>query len=273
MRVHHINAGTMCPLVTDPMVCHCLVVETGDGLALVDTGIGLADVATLRRRMGWAFTTLVRPRPDPEETAVRRIEKLGFSAADVRHILVTHLDLDHAGGIPDFPQATVHAYRPEHDAAQARATYNERSRYRPAQWRDARWALHDVDGEGDGWLGFAAVKPIPGLDLALVPTIGHTRGHCAVAVRGDAGWLLHCGDAYFHAGEMRPEPRCPAVLRAFQRLMAVDDAARRHNQDRLRALVRDRGSEVRVFCAHDASELDAWTQAGVSAPPRAAANA
>ena len=57
MRIHHLNTGTMCPigqrLVNGTgsifrrarMVCHCLLVETHDGLALVDTGIGLGDIA------------------------------------------------------------------------------------------------------------------------------------------------------------------------------------------------------------------------------------
>jgi len=56
MRVHHLNTGTMCPigrrLVNGTgsifqrarMVCHCLLIETDDGLALVDTGIGLDDI-------------------------------------------------------------------------------------------------------------------------------------------------------------------------------------------------------------------------------------
>jgi glyoxylase-like metal-dependent hydrolase (beta-lactamase superfamily II) len=273
MRVHHINAGTMCPFVGDRMVCHCLVVETRDGLALVDSGIGLGDMAALRQRMGWGFTNVARPRADPDDTAVRRIERLGFHASDVRHILVTHLDLDHAGGIPDFPGATVHAYRPEHDAAHARATYNEKNRYRPHQLRGAKWALHEPDGQGDGWFGFAAVKPLLE-DLAIVPLVGHTRGHAAIAVRDDAGWMLHCGDAYFNAAEMDVEkPSCPLPLRLFQRVIAMDDAARRANQDRLRALVRDHGRQVRVFCAHDASELERETQAPVSAQPRAAASA
>ena len=57
MRIHHLNTGTMCPigqrLVNGTgslfhrarMVCHCLLVQTDDGLALVDTGIGLGDIA------------------------------------------------------------------------------------------------------------------------------------------------------------------------------------------------------------------------------------
>jgi hypothetical protein len=38
-------------------------------------------------------------------------------------------------------------------------------------------------------------------------------------------------------------------------MIAVDDAARRSNQDRLRALARDHAGEVAVFCAHDPVEF------------------
>ena len=42
------------------------------------------------------------------DTAVRRIEQLGSSTDDVRQILMTHCDPDHAGGLADFPNAKVH---------------------------------------------------------------------------------------------------------------------------------------------------------------------
>lgn len=264
MRVHHLSAGTMCPVLGRSinrearMVCHCLLVESEAGLVLVDSGIGLADVADPRARLGAVFTNVTRPRRDPDETAIRRIARMGFEPAEVRHIVVTHLDLDHAGGIPDFPGATVHCYRPEHEAAVARSTVGERHRYRPHQIAGARFELHAPDGEGDRWMGFAAVKPVAGLDLALVPLVGHTRGHAGIAVRADEGWLLHCGDAYFHEDEMDLDrPRCPWSLRAFQRLVAIDDEARRANQQRLRDLRGAHGAEVRLFSAHDPSEFAA----------------
>jgi glyoxylase-like metal-dependent hydrolase (beta-lactamase superfamily II) len=268
----------MCPILARSlnreakMVCHCLVIETGDGLVLVDSGMGVGDLTDPRGTLGALFATVTRPRPDPSEAALRQIERLGFRGADVRHIVVTHLDLDHAGGIPDFPEATVHCYRPERDAAFARATGNERNRYKPHQFSKARFAVHEPDGEGDRWMGFEAVKPLPlskDLDLAIVPLVGHTRGHAGIAVRGDSGWLLHCGDAYFHEAEMDvANPRCPVLLRAFQRLMAIDNEKRLQNQARLRELVKSHGAEVRLFSAHDPSEFAAL--AGV-APHRAAA--
>lgn len=254
----------MCPLFARSlnreakMVCHCLVLEVDDGLVLVDSGMGVGDLIDPRAALGALFTTVTRPRRDVADSAVRQIERFGFRAADVRHIVVTHLDLDHAGGIPDFPEATVHCYRPEHVAATARATANERNRYKPHQLGTARFALHEPDGQGDRWFGFEAVKPIPGLDVALVPLIGHTRGHAGVAVRADTGWLLHCGDAYFHEAEMDvANPRCPALLRGFQRVMAVDNEKRLQNQARLRELVMAHGAEVRLFSAHDPSEFAA----------------
>ena len=131
MRVHHLNTGTMCPigrrLVNGTgsifqrarMVCHCLLIETNDGLALVDTGIGLDDIAN-PPRLGPKWVRQTTPRLDPAETAVRQVEALGYSKSDVRHLLLTHLDRDHAGGIPDFPNAKVHVHRREHDMAVTR---------------------------------------------------------------------------------------------------------------------------------------------------------
>lgn len=70
-----------------------------------------------KSRLDRNFVTLNRPRLEPAITAIRQIEALGFSPADVRHILLTHMDVDHTGGIADFPAAKVHVYAKEHAAA------------------------------------------------------------------------------------------------------------------------------------------------------------
>jgi hypothetical protein len=56
VRVHHLDAGTMHPPGPD-VVCHVLLVEGPDGLVLVDTGFGLADVAAPARRLGRCATS------------------------------------------------------------------------------------------------------------------------------------------------------------------------------------------------------------------------
>ncbi|WP_197673995.1 MBL fold metallo-hydrolase [Micromonospora narathiwatensis] len=62
-------------------------------------------------RLGQDFLACAQPDLDPHETAVRQIERLGHSPADVRHIVVTHLHRDHTGGLADFPAARVHPAR------------------------------------------------------------------------------------------------------------------------------------------------------------------
>lgn len=264
MKIHHLNCATMCPPVgpllnaQGKMVCHCLLIETGEGLVLVDTGLGTADVARPRERLGGLFCAVTRPAAQRHETALSQIEALGLSPKDVRHILVTHLDLDHAGGLPDFPEATVHVHEEEYRAAMW-PSLRERERYRKvhfAHW--PRWSRHRPGG-GERWMGFECVRDLPGLpkEILMVPLPGHTRGHCAIAARDESGWILHCGDAYFYEGEMDPAlRRCTPALDLFQRLVEIDPEARRGNQHRLRQLVRDKGAEVRVFCAHDPAEFD-----------------
>jgi glyoxylase-like metal-dependent hydrolase (beta-lactamase superfamily II) len=235
------------------MVAHCLLLERSDGLMLVDTGFGTGDLAN-PARLGRAFVAAFRPSLHPGETAQAQVAALGHAVEDVTDIVVTHLDLDHAGGLGDFPQARVHAFGAEVDAA-LHPSLREKARYLGAQWSHGpRWVRH---GEaGDDWFGFRGVTPL-GDDVVLVPLHGHTRGHCGVAVRGPGGWLLHAGDSYFHTSEKQTPPSPPAGLRAFQRLMAVDDGQRRDNQARLRELHAEHGSEVTIFCAHDAAEYAA----------------
>jgi glyoxylase-like metal-dependent hydrolase (beta-lactamase superfamily II) len=196
-------------------------------------------------------------------------KNLGFTAADVRHIVLTHLDFDHAGGIEDFPDATVHVVGAELDAARSQNGWLDRQRYRPRQWdRNINWQCYTPEGER--WFGFSCVRELVGMppEILVVLLAGHTLGHCGVAVRGPEGWLLHAGDAYFIRDEMALDGySCTPMLRAYQRLMAADNATRLLNQTRLRELKRVHGREIRLFCAHDAKELEELSSARLQAAP------
>lgn len=110
------------------LVCHVLLVETDrDGLILVDTGFGTRDVSA--RSLPWAFIAMAGAALDPAETAIARVRALGFDPRDVRHVVPTHLDLDHAGGLPDFPWATVHANARERGATRSPRSAGSRPRF------------------------------------------------------------------------------------------------------------------------------------------------
>ncbi len=161
MRVHHLNCGTMCPFAVSGQhfVCHVLLLETDAGLVLIDSGYGTGDIAH-PKRIG-PVRRFLRPTFDPIETAIAQLRKLGHDPADVRHIVLTHLDIDHCGALGDFPDAQVHVLADEYAAATKPPTLADRSRYFPAQWAHGpSWVLHRPDG--DSWEGLRCRPPDPG---------------------------------------------------------------------------------------------------------------
>ena len=271
MRIHHLNCISTCPLggrlmdgcspgilERGQLACHCLLVETDDALVLVDTGLGLRDVADPRGRLSRFFLFLVRPEFREQMTARRQVERLGFHPDDVRHIVLTHLDFDHAGGLDDFPHAAVHLMADERAYALQQKTWMDRQRFRPQQWSSReRWLTYQA-GVGSDWLGFAHVRDLHGLppELLLVPLPGHTFGHTGVALHVDGRWHLLAGDAYFYWREMEAHPHCTPGLRFYQWMLEKDRAARLHNQRRLRELRSDHAAEVELFCSHDVREFE-----------------
>jgi glyoxylase-like metal-dependent hydrolase (beta-lactamase superfamily II) len=272
-RVHHLNCISSCPLggalmdgrsktaIRGRLACHCLLVETSAGLVLVDTGFGLRDVERPRSRLSPFFLALVSPDLREEMTAIRQLERLGFDPRDVRHIVLTHLDFDHAGGLDDFPWANVHLLAREREAAVARRTPLDKARYRPQQWStQAAWRTYQPS-EGDAWLGFECVRQLEGLppDILLVPLIGHTHGHAGVAVRRKNDWLLLAGDAYFDHRELNlNRPRCTPGLRFYQWMLEKDRAQRLGNQQRLRDLKRAHveTGDLMITSSHDPVDFE-----------------
>lgn len=272
MRIHHLNCGCMCPLggalydgfskgIKAHLVCHCLLIETdGQGLILVDTGFGRDDVRRADQRIAGFFRLMNNIQYKHALTALSQIESMGYSARDVRHIILTHLDFDHAGGLSDFPWAKIHLMQQEIDTARSRHSWLARSRYRPAQWQGASgWTGYQAQGER--WFGFDCVSALDGLppEILLIPLAGHTTGHAGIAVNTPEGWLLHGGDAWFYRSEMQGEQRhCTPGLRFYQWLMSADNRARQLNQQRLRELACSAPADVTLFCSHDARELAAF---------------
>lgn len=196
--IHVLNYADLKPYV--PPIkgarIHGLLVETNQGPVLVDTGFGLRDYASPSGLVDW-FMASMRVRRDPADTAVRQVAALGYDPEDVRHIVMTHLHIDHAGGLPDFPWVQVHVHTLEYEAAMRRKGFIGKF-YRPEHWAHGpKWVCHKAGGEQ--WFGFEAFPVLEGLapEIWMVPLFGHSAGHCGVAVKKEDGWLLHAGDSTY----------------------------------------------------------------------------
>jgi|SRR5215813_1124406 len=269
MRVHHLNAATLCPMGARfvngrggffqraRLICHVLVAETNEGLVLVDTGLGTDDIAE-PSRLGKRWIRQVSPRLDRAETVLAQIKTLGYAQTDVRHIIPTHLDKDHAGGLPDFPKAKVHIHRRELEAAVTHPTKASRDRYVRGHWSHGPdWQVFGDDGED--WFGFEGVRPLEAREseILIIPLPGHTSGHCGVAVRGEKVWFLHAGDAFFSGRQIEtPQRAAPVALGFFQRRTDTNRDQRKQNQERLRQLHALHGNDVTIINAHDPELYD-----------------
>ena len=246
--VRHLNCGWLHAPPNPRASCHCLLLETTTGLALVDTGIGLLDVQDPAGRVGPEAIAAAGFRFRDEDTAARQVERLGFRTADVTDILLTHGDPDHAGGLADFPDAVVHVSAEEHAHIAG-----GHGRYAPPQFAHGpRWVPHRRSDER--WFGLEA-RPVEfGADteVQLVWLPGHTLGHCGVAVRTGDRWLLHVGDAYYLRVELEADDHPVSALAAMR---ADDDSRRRASLAELRRLARDHAGEIDMLGYHDVGEF------------------
>lgn len=268
IHIHHFSCGAMQPYggalfdgqtpLSKPaeLSCHCLLLETQSGLVLVDTGTVSADVHAARDRLSPLFRMIDRVRLDPAEAAANQIRARGHAPADVTHIIMTHLDFDHAAGLVDFAQAAVHLSAAEADAAREPSSPKARGRYRREQFQTSEPRWRTVKTFPGRWYGLPSspIDGVPGVLLISLP--GHTRGHCGVAVQRANGWLLHAADAIFNHRELDPvSPSTPTGARAYQWLMQTSQPQRRHSLLELRRLRRDHHDEVEIICTHDPALL------------------
>ncbi len=275
LKIHHLNSATLRlrfarvfdgsrRFFDDRLSCvtHCLVVETSNaGLVLVDAGFSSREM-NHPERISPIFQFTFRPLWKNEETALAYVRALGLEPRDVRYIILTHLDFDHAAGIADFPWATVHVYAPELQAARSGKSWRDRIRYdRKVLATHEHWESHSEESEKS----FYGLRNIPlggslGEEFALIPLPGHSAGHCGVAVCGQNGWLVHAGDAYMAHDELEPAPHGPAHTGIFQPVMQEDGRARKDSLNLLSNTYFTYPKEVRVFCAHDRVEFEALAQ-------------
>jgi len=250
--ITHATFGLMGPLTHTPtqaMAIHCVIFQIGDRVILLDTGFGTREMLAPNELLGQDALFKLGIIVDLRLTALYRLKAMGIHPDQVTDVILTHLDNDHAGGLYDFPNATVHLANEELDAFDG---LKPRGPYKPYQISH-RTKFQTYEKSDEKWYGLEArsLKLPDILDAKLIPLPGHTAGHCGVAFRDGEEWCLHAGDAYFDTtiNFLDPPPALPLEV-AFQ----TDANDRRSSIAKLRTLRDEHGSEIDMFCTHDQSE-------------------
>jgi glyoxylase-like metal-dependent hydrolase (beta-lactamase superfamily II) len=184
-----------------------LLVHPSRGPLLVDTGLhpDAADrLASNFGRLNARFFSTLRASRD--RTVAAQLRARGIDAADIDLVVMTHLHVDHASAMSEFPRATFGCAREEWEAATAR--FGVWQGYVRSQLpSSAALRLLDFGGpDAQPWGPFPATIDLLGDgSVRLLFTPGHTRGHLSVLVRSTGRDVLIVGDALYTLRNLRED--------------------------------------------------------------------
>jgi glyoxylase-like metal-dependent hydrolase (beta-lactamase superfamily II) len=144
----------------------------------------------------------------PEQTLAAQLASIGYDIADVHTAVLSHLHVDHVGGLPDLTHASIvtsHAERQTVDRPLAELNGLMREHI---LLPGLRWQLVTPQPTDDTSLApFTAAHDLFGDgSLILLPTPGHTPGSLSLLVRrADSPPLLMVGDVTFDVNLMEHE--------------------------------------------------------------------
>jgi N-acyl homoserine lactone hydrolase len=202
------------------------LIQTDDGTnVVIDTGYAPEFVAMARQPgfVGMAIHDVV--------PATDHLAALGVAPEDVRYLIATHFDPDHAGEHDAFPNAEIVVQR-AHYAAAKEGT-DRRYAMTRSHWDAPGLRYRLIDGD---------LNLLPGIDL--IETSGHVPGHQSVLVRlKETGPVLLTIDAINHAGQRDPETRTVAGY-------DLDEPSTRASTRKLRDIAAREGVQLIVY-GHD----------------------
>jgi glyoxylase-like metal-dependent hydrolase (beta-lactamase superfamily II) len=216
---------------TETINYYIFCIKGGGETVVVDAGL-TSELAKQRQLDGYV---------SPAEV----LSRIDVKAAEVRHVIVTHMHFDHANGVSLFPQATFYIQEDEYrfwveDPVATRPPFKEVSD------ADANAYLTALEGTDRLSLFKGDQQVIPGIQCLLAP--GHTVGLQAVAVDTAKGTAILGSD-------------CAHVFRNYREdwpsALIVDLVGWMKTYDKLRARV---SSPDLLFPGHDRRLLENYPE-------------
>ncbi len=155
-----------------------VLVETGENLVLLDAGFGPELPESLEGRYELRRN---------DNSLMDSFEKAGYSAKDVTHVVLSHLDADHVGWAlnpPSFPNATVYIQRASLEEAKGMPEGNSRLEAVPSVEKGVEEGWCELlDGDGE---------IVPGVSVQV--RSGHAEGHQIVWIGAGDERALYTAD-------------------------------------------------------------------------------
>ena len=206
------------------------LIEHSKGLVLFDTGCAPEVAVDPEGYWGVATKFLTNIRFTKDQVVDQQVKLHGYQTSDVKYVVVSHLHLDHSGGIRLFPNATFlvmkgelpYAYWPDRKARNG-FIFNDLAPTRGFDWKEL---AGDTDLFGDG-------------SLMMLKTAGHTPGECSLKVRLKHESVVLTGDTI----HIRPQLETLAAMDSDYDIPEASASIRRLRD------MRDRG-EARLWISH-----------------------
>jgi N-acyl homoserine lactone hydrolase len=171
-----------------------------------------------------------------DQLVVNQLARLGIEPDDIRYVILTHLDPDHAGFVDAFPSSEIVVQRKHLEFAQT----SEEPRFLFTKERWSRTSLRFRFVEGDSEL-------LPGIEL--IESGGHVPAHQSVLVR-----LAHFGNVLLAIDAIPQSSMRDGDNRRFTRLdMAQEELVQ--STKKLMRIAETEGVKLIVF-GHDRQQWE-----------------
>jgi glyoxylase-like metal-dependent hydrolase (beta-lactamase superfamily II) len=172
---------------------YAFAIEHPEGVIVVDTGAN----AGLKSLPRWHpfFQFAVRFDIEPEQEIGPQLRAVGIGARDVKTVVLTHMHIDHDGGLAHFPASRILADGGE--IARTKGISGRFNGYLPSRWPE--WfAPQALSWQQTPYGPFQRTAPVTQAgDVMAVPTPGHTPNHVSVIVRDAEQDIMLAGDASY----------------------------------------------------------------------------
>jgi N-acyl homoserine lactone hydrolase len=167
-----------------------IVVDTGQGAHLLETG------KSLHPFVRWEVEFQI----DREEEIGPQLHALGIGPRDVKKVVLTHLHMDHDGGLAHFPNTEILVAASELRTAKGWA--GRIRGYLPHRW-PSWFDPSPLELAPEPFGPFALSRPLTDAgDIVAVATPGHTADHISVVVQDDDTEFFLAGDTSYNESLM-----------------------------------------------------------------------